>query len=131
AGATRGKAQTQLDAATAALAAAETGLQQMTEACATGEARRAALDRLRSDLAERCRRLQARLAESKGQRAPLLGATVSPAATAEAAAAVSEAASRVEAGRAAAALAAEALVGAQARETTAADRARDTDHILA
>ena len=37
---------------------AETGLQQMTEACAAGEARRAALDRQRRDLAERQSRLR-------------------------------------------------------------------------
>jgi chromosome segregation protein len=129
--ATRGKAQAQLDAAAAALAAAETGLQQMTEACATGDARRAALDRQRSDLAERVRRVQARLAESQSQREPLLAATVSPAAAAAAAAAVSEAAGQVEAGRAATAVAAEALIAAQGHEATAVDRLRDADHILA
>src|SRR5439155_25003911 len=127
--AARGKAQAQLDAAATALAAAETGLQQMTEACATGDARRAALDRLRSDLTERYQRLQARLAESKSLPEPLLAATVSPAAVTAAGAAVSDAAGQVETGRDAAALAAEALVAAQARETTAADRARDTDRI--
>src|SRR5437764_10228704 len=127
----RAAAAAQLDAAATALAAAETGLQQMTEACATGEARRAARERQRSDLAERCRRLQARLADSKGQRQPLLGAMVSPAVAAEAAAAVGEFTSQAEASRAAAGLAAETLSAAQERETTAVDRLREADHILA
>src|SRR5437763_520795 len=95
----RAEAAAQLDAATTALAAAETGLQQMTEACATGEAHRAALERQRRELAERHSRLQARLAHSKRERGPLVAAIVTPAALAEAAAAVSDAAVRVEADR--------------------------------
>src|SRR2546423_551016 len=79
----RAEAAAQLDAAATALAGAETGLQQMTEACATGEARRAALERQRRDLAERHGRLQARLADSEREREPLLAAMVTPAALAE------------------------------------------------
>src|SRR5439155_1420253 len=57
--AARGKAQAQLDAAATALAAAETGLQQMTEACATGDARRAALARLNAEAEALARKLPA------------------------------------------------------------------------
>src|SRR4029077_14037856 len=112
-------AAAQLDAAATALAAAETGLQQMTEACATGEARRAAFDRQRRDLARRHRRVQARLADSGRQRAPLLAAIITPAALAEAAAAVADATARVEADRAGVAAAAETLLTAQEREAAA------------
>ena len=72
--------------AAAELAAAEIGLQQMTEACATGEARRVALERRRSELAERRQRLRQRLDESEAQRRSLGDASV-PQAAIEAAAA--------------------------------------------
>src|SRR5260370_381716 len=77
-------------AAGAELAAAETGLQQMTAACATGEARRAALARPRHDLAARRNRLQARLADGEQQRMALDAALVSEVSLAQAAAAVAE-----------------------------------------
>jgi chromosome segregation protein len=127
----RAEAAAQLDAAATALAAAETGLQQMTEACATGEARRAALDRQRRDLAERHSRLQARLADSEREREPLLAAIITPAALAEAAVAVTDATARVETDRAGVAAAAETLLTAQEREATAIDRAREAEGILA
>jgi len=59
-------------------------------------ARRGALERQRRDLAERVDRLKTRLAESESQREPLLRATVSPAAMAEAGAAVAEAAAGID-----------------------------------
>ena len=129
--AARAEAAAQLDAAATALAAAETGLQQMTEACATGEARRAALDRQRRDLAERHTRLQARLADSEREREPLLAAMVTPAALAEAAAVVSDAAARVEADRINVVSAAETTLAAQQREAAAVDRAREAEGVLA
>src|SRR5258707_375664 len=96
-------AATEADRVAVDLRAAEPGWQKMTEACATGAARPPRPARQRFELTDPARRLQARLADGKGQREPLLGAAVSPAATAEAAAVVCEAASQVEAGRAAAA----------------------------
>jgi chromosome segregation protein len=127
----RAAAAAQLDAAATALAGAETGLQQMTEACATGEARRAALERQRRDLAERHSRLQARLADSEREREPLLAAIVTPAALTEAAAAVSDAAARVEADRTSVVSAAETTLAAQQREAAAVDRARAAEGTLA
>src|SRR6202043_869804 len=115
------EAAAQPDAAATALTAAETGLQQMTEACATGEARRAALDRQRRDLAERHSRLQARLADSEREREPLLAAIITPAALAEAAAELADAMARVEADRAGVAAAADTLLTAQEREAAAID----------
>ena len=53
------------------------GLQQATEAAAAVGARRAALDRQRRDLLDRRVRLEARLADSERQREMLLAATVS------------------------------------------------------
>jgi len=127
----RREAAARVDAAAAELATAETGLQQMTEACAAGDARRGALDRTRRDLAERQSRLQARLAEAEKQREPLRGATVSAAALAEAGAAVATAAGAIEDARTAAACAAETLTACQQREALAADAARDGERILA
>jgi chromosome segregation protein len=121
----------QLDAAAAALNAAETGLQQMIEACATGEARRAALARQHRDVAERHSQLQARLADSGRQREPLIAAMITPAALAEAAASVADAASQVEADRGRVLAAAEALLATQQREAAAVDRAREADGVLA
>jgi chromosome segregation protein len=118
-------------AAAAELATAETGLQQMTEACAAGEARRAVLERQRRDLADRQSRLRARLAESENQRGPLLRAIVSPAAMADAAAAVAETAALIDSGRAAAAAATETLSARQQREIAAVDAAREAERGLA
>ncbi|HEV8032054.1 MAG TPA: chromosome segregation protein SMC [Stellaceae bacterium] len=118
-------------AASGELAGAETGLQQMTEACATGEARRAALERQTRDLAERQGRLQARLADSEQQRAALAATLVPPEALAQAAAAVAEAATQLETGRSAAAACGERLAACQDRETQAVDTAREAERALA
>jgi chromosome segregation protein len=127
----RAEAAAQLDAAAEALSAAEAGLQQTIEACATGEARRAALERQYRELTERHGQLQARLAESEHQREPLIAALVPPTALAEAAAAISDAESQVEAHRANVIAAAEALLAMQQREGAAVDRAREAQAILA
>jgi chromosome segregation protein len=118
-------------AANAELAAAETGLQQMTEACATGEARRAALERQRRDLAERQDRLQTRLTEAQHQRAALDAALVPPDSVAKAAVAAAEAAAAVAALRAEATARAEALTASQERDTELADLAREAERVLA
>jgi chromosome segregation protein len=127
----RAQAGARVAAASAELATAETGLQQMTEACATGEARRAALERQRRDLAERQGRLKPRLADSENQREVLLCATVSPAAMAQAGAAVAEAAGGIDSARAAAGAAAERLSAGQQREALAVDAAREAERVLA
>jgi len=127
----RAEAAAQLDAAAAALADAETRLQQRIEACATDEARRAALERQHRELTARHTQLQARLADNDRQREPLVAALVAPAARAEAAAAVANAASDVEAYRVSVRAAAEALLSAQQREGAAIDRAREAQSILA
>jgi chromosome segregation protein len=129
--ATRTEAAARVDAAAAELATAETGLQQMTEACAAGEARRGALDRQRRELAERQSRLRSRLAEAEKQREPLRGAIVLAAALAEAGASVAAAAAAIDDARTAAASAAETLTACQQREALAADAARDSERILA
>ena len=125
--AARRDAAAQVGAAAAALRLAETGLQQMTEACAAGEARRAALERQRRDLAERAGRLRARLAEAEAQRLALQRDLVPAAALAEAAAAVATAAVAIDGARAAAAAAGETLALAQQREAGLADAARVAD----
>jgi chromosome segregation protein len=127
------RAATSARAAAAAsdLESAETGLQQMTEACAAGEARRSALERQRRDLAERRSRLAARLAEGEQQKAALARTIVSPAAMAEANAAVAEALALIDSTRAAAAAASEILSVRQQSETAAVDSAREADRLLA
>ena len=127
----RVEAARQFESAAAALSAAEAGLQQMIEAAATGEARRAALDRQYWDLGERHNRLQARLADAGRERAPLLDAVVTPGTLTEAAAAVAGAAARVERDRTALSAAAEALQTGHEAEAAAVDRAREADRILA
>ncbi len=129
--AVRKDAAVQAEAAAAEVASAEAGLQQMTEACATGDARRAALARQRRELAERQARLQGRLAESERQREPLLGALVSSDAIAAAAAVVTTAAADIERDRASATAAAQALSASQKNEAAAADVARDTERAAA
>ena len=114
-----------LERAAAELAAAEIGLQQMTEACVTGEARRGGLERRRSELAERQRRLRQRLDENAAQRRTLAEASVPQAAIDAAAAQIVAAAAEVETDRIAATTAAERLTAARADETKAVDtRAR-------
>ena len=78
------------------LAEAEAALQRETEAAAPAEARRAAIDRRRKELAERRARLEARRAEAERQRASLAAALVAPEAVAAAAAACAEAERQVE-----------------------------------
>ena len=131
AGTVRAQAAGELERAAADLAAAEAGLQQMTEACATGEARRTALDRQCRELAERRQRLQARLAEAARQRAALLADVVPPEALAAAAAASTEAAAAVEQARDAASATAEMLRLRQREEAAATDARRDAERQLA
>jgi chromosome segregation protein len=120
-----------LDRAAAELAAAEIGLQQMTEACATGEARRVALQRRRGELAERRQRLRQRLDEGDVQRRSLGEASVPPAAIEDAATELAAASAQAEADRGAAAAAAERLTEARADEATAIDAAREAERRLA
>jgi chromosome segregation protein len=127
----RAVAAARAEAAAADLESAETGLQQMTEACAAGEARRSALERQRRDLAARRSRLQARLAESERQRETMLRSIVSPAAMADATAAVTEVLALIDNARTEAAAAGETLNARQRRETAAVDAARETDRALA
>ncbi len=119
------------EAAAADLESAENGLQQMTEACAAGEARRTALERQRRDLADRRSRLHARLAEGEQQRESLLRTIVPPAAMAGGKAAVAEALALIDSARAAAAAASETLSACQQCETAAVDHAREADRGLA
>ncbi|HWD57159.1 MAG TPA: chromosome segregation protein SMC [Stellaceae bacterium] len=127
----RAAAATALERAAAELAAAEIGLQQMTEACVTGEARRGALERRRAELAERQRRLRQRLDENAAQRVALAAAEVPRAAIDAAAAAVAEAAAQIETARAEAAAVAERVTAARADETRTIDAAREAERALA
>ena len=127
----RAAAAARAEEAASDVAAAEAGLHQMTEACAAGEARRAALERQRRDVVERRNRIAARLADSEKQRQPLLAAAVSPEALAAASAAVAEAAAAIDSARAAAGAAAATLAACQQREAVALERARDAERVLA
>jgi chromosome segregation protein len=127
----RATAAAELQRAAAELAAAEIGLQQMTEAAATGEARRAGLARRRAELAERQIQLKRRIDDNEQQQ-QALGESVVPAAMlAKAGAAIGEAAVRAEAARAAASTAAEQLQTARAEEAAALDIAREFERRLA
>jgi chromosome segregation protein len=117
--------------AAAELAAAEIGLQQMTEACVTGEARRGGLERRRVELAERRTRLQHRLDENAAQREALATAAVPQAAIDAAAKQVATAAAQAGAARAAATAAYEQLTAARAAEAAAIDAAREAERALA
>jgi chromosome segregation protein len=128
---TQAAAAAALERAAAELATAELGLQQMTEACATGEARRAALERRRAELAERRRRLQRLLAENAAQRDVLVKAGVPQAAIAAAAADVVAAAAQAETERAAAIRAADRLTGARIDEAHSLDAAREAERRFA
>jgi chromosome segregation protein len=123
-------AAAELERAAAELAAAEIGLQQMTEAAATGEARRVALQRRRAELAERQSQLKRRLDENEEQRRSLGETAVPAAALAEAGAAIVEAAAWVEAARAAAAAAGKQLQITRADEAAAIDSAREAERRL-
>ena len=127
----RDAAAAALQRAAAELAAAEIGLQQMTEACVTGEARRGGLERRRAELAERQRRLRQRLEESEAQRRALGEASVPRAAIDAATAAVAAAGAQAEADRAGAASVVERLVAARADEARAIDAAREAERRLA
>jgi len=130
-GKARDAAAAALERAAAELARAEIGLQQMTEACATGEARRVALERRRGELAERRQRLSLRLDESEAQRRSLGDASVPRTAIDEAAADVAAAAAQAEGDRATAHQAAEGLTEARGAETEAVDTAREAERHLA
>jgi chromosome segregation protein len=120
-----------LQRAAAELASAEIGLQQMTEACVTGEARRAALERRHTELAERRKRLHRQLDENALQRRTLEASSI-PRATLDAAAAQIDAATaEIEAARTAAAAAHECLTSARTAESQAVDAARDSERALA
>jgi chromosome segregation protein len=120
-----------LDRAAAELAAAEIGLQQMTEACATGEARRVALERRRDELAERRQRLRQRLDEGAAQRRSLSEAGVPQAAIEAATAELAAASAQAEVDRTAATAAAERLTETRADEANAIDTAREAERRLA
>jgi chromosome segregation protein len=126
-----GEATARLDEAGAQLAVAENGLMQMTEACATGEARRGALERERRDLGDRRTRLEARRADAKAQREKLAGAQVPAAALAEHEADAAALAAEVEARRADAAARTDAIAALQAAEAEAVDAAREAERAFA
>ena len=124
----RREAAAQLEQAGADLAAAEIGLQQMTEAGATGEARRAVLERRLRELGERRERLGARLIECERQRAAL--DLVPPEMEAATSRGVEDAAAAVEAARALADRGADTLSACQASEAEAVEAARTADSAL-
>jgi len=123
-------AAVELERAAAEMAAAEIGLQQMTEAAATGEARRSGLERRRTELAERQSQLKRWLDENEAQRRVLNTAVVPEATLAEAEAKIAQAVTTAEAARAAATVAAERLQAVRADEATAIDRAREAERRL-
>jgi chromosome segregation protein len=125
------QATQRLDEAGAQLSVAENGLMQMTEACATGEARRAALERERRDLGDRRTRLDARLADAKRQRETLAGAQVPAGALAEHEAAAAALAAEIETRRADSSARTDAIAALQAAEAEAVDAARDAERVLA
>jgi chromosome segregation protein len=127
----REAASAALTRAAAELAAAEIGLQQMTEACVTGEARRTALERRRAELAQRDQLLRQRLNENEAQRRALNEAGVPRSAIEAAAAVVAAAVAQTESERAAAASAAGRLTASRADETSAIDAAREAERCLA
>src|SRR5579863_8598918 len=126
----RAAAAAERERAAGELATAEIGLQQMTEAAATGEARRAGLQRRQRELAERQGQLQRRIAENEQQRRSLGESAVPAAALSDSEAKTAQAAAHAETARAAAATAAEHLQGARADEAAAKDRAREAERQL-
>jgi chromosome segregation protein len=124
-------ATAEVQRAAAELATAEIGLQQMTEAAATGEARRVSLERRRTELAERQSQLKRRIEENEAQRGALGASAVPQAALADAGAAIAQAAAEAETARAAASATAERLQAARAAETAAVDAAREAERKLA
>ena len=126
----RAAAAAERERAAAELAAAEIGLQQMTEAAATGEARRVALQRQRAELAERQNQLQRRVDESVEQRRSLEESAVPTAALSKAGTAIAQAAAQAETARAAVVAGAERLLAARADEAAAIDAARNAERRL-
>jgi chromosome segregation protein len=124
-------AEAELARAAAELAAAEIGLQQMTEAAATGEARRISLQRRHVELTERHNQLKRRADENEQQRHALGASAVPEATLAEAAAEIARAADQAETARAAAVAAGERLQEARSGETAAIDTAREAERRLA
>ena len=127
----RTEAEGVVRAASADLTRAETGLQQMTEASAAGDAKRVAADRLRRDLGERLALLRARLAEARRQHDALQGDLVSAEDVTAATAAVADASAALDTARVAATAAAETSQAAQQRDAAAADAAREAERVLA
>jgi chromosome segregation protein len=103
----------------------------MTEACVTGEARRATLERRRSELSERQKRLHRQLDENAEQCRALEAATVPQAVLDAAAAQIVAAVAAVETARAAAAGAVDRLSAVRTTETQAVDAAREAERNLA
>ncbi|MGH7094111.1 MAG: hypothetical protein ACREFB_11320, partial [Stellaceae bacterium] len=125
------EAASRLAEASVQLSRTESGLLQMTEACATGEARRAALERERRDLGERRSRLDARLANGERQRAALSDALVSAEALAQHAAAVVAAATEIEMCHQQASASGEAVRARQVEEAEAVDAAHAAERARA
>jgi chromosome segregation protein len=119
-----------LKEAAAELASADIGVQQMTEACAAGDARRAALERQGRDLGERRTRLLARLGDAERQRAAAGGSLVPPETLAAAAAAVDQAACETAAARIAAEIAGETLAACREFEAGAVDALHAAERLL-
>jgi chromosome segregation protein len=129
-GGARKQAAAQVEQAATDLNAADLGLQQMTEACAAGDAKRAAFQRQRRDLGERRNRVTGRLAEAETQREGLQRSAVSPDDLRKAADAVTDVASQIETAANAAVAATEALADCQRREAAAVDIAREAERLL-
>jgi chromosome segregation protein len=127
----RAAAAAALERAADDLAAAEIGLQQMTEACVTAEARRGALERRCAELAELAARLRRRLEENETQRRALGDAAVPAESITAAMAEVVAAAAEVEAHQAEAIASAEHLTSARADETRTNHAAREAERLLA
>ena len=124
-------AEAELARAAAELAAAEIGLQQMTEAAATGEARRISLQRRRVELTERQNQLNRRAEENEQQRHALGASAVPEETLAEAAAKIAQAVEQAETARAASSAAGERLQEARTEESAAIDTAREAERRLA
>jgi chromosome segregation protein len=127
----RERAAIRLHEAGTCLAEAEAVLQRKTEAVATADARRVALERHQKDLEERRARLESRRAEAERQRASLATGLVAPDTVTAAVAAVAEAEGRVEQHRAIVEAAEAEMVNRLATEQAALDAARQADAQLA
>ena len=115
----------------ARLAEAEATLQRETEADATANARRAALERRRAELSERLARLEARRVQADREHANLAVALVSTEAVTAAAAVVTEAERRVGRCRNVLAAAEDEAAKCAANEEGALDVAREVETRLA